>query len=125
MTTLLKKWLGFPTTKESQKSPTSVQETESSSTSLSIEREIIDETPFTIVGTPKDGYWLTMGKHRLSKKHKTKKEVKQLIEKPTWQLINSVVIALIYDRKLIDKAYARNTEIPPDEKTATIASNHI
>lgn len=121
----MKKWWDSITFKESQQSQTSAQGTENNNGSLTIERDIIKGTPFTIVGTPKDGYWLTMGKHRLSKIYKTKKEVLNYVKKADWTLLTSVIIAFVYDRELVDKAYTKNTGIPPDEKANRVAQQEM
>lgn len=99
----------------------SAQDTASNSQSLTIEREAVLNSPFTIVGTKKNGYWLTMGKHRLTNIHKTKKEVQHEVDKMQWSLITSVIIAFIHDRKLVDQVYSYNTGIPPDEKSQQLS----
>lgn len=96
---------------------------EQNNSSLSIEREHIPETPFTIVGSTKDGYWLAMGNHRLSKLYKSKKEVHKWLKRSSWSLVTSVIIAMIHDREKIDKAYTRDTSIPPDEKSRQMTMN--
>lgn len=117
----LKKWWDSITIKGSQQSQTNVEGNHNNSQSLTIEREIIPESPFTIVGTEKTGYWLTMGKHRITKEYKTKKEVMKKLTNPDWSIITSMIIAFVYDRKLVDEAYTRNTAIPPDEKSRQTA----
>lgn len=82
---------------------------------MTIEREIIKGTPFTIVGNTKAGYWLTMGKHRLSQMYKTKKEVLNYVKKAEWTLLTSVIIAFIHDRQLVDKAYSHTNDKPIGE----------
>lgn len=96
---------------------TSAQDTANNSESLTIDREIIKNTPFTIVGSNKDGYWLTMGKHRISQAYKTKKEVLKYLKRSDWTLVTSVMIAFIHDRKLIDNAYneKQNGKLPKGE----------
>lgn len=103
---MFKKLMGKNSEKVKSPTDTSVPNTENNNGSLTIDREIIKNTPFTIVGTPKEGYWLTMGKHRLSQAYKTKKEVIKYLKKSDWTLVTSIIIAFIHDRKLIDNAYA-------------------
>lgn len=117
----IKKWLDSITTRGSQRSQTSAQEQENKSQSLTIERDIIEGTAFTIIGTPTEGYWLTMGKHRISKAYKTKKEVMKHVNKKEWSMITAIIIAFIHDRKLVDSAYTKDTAIPPDEKSQQLA----
>lgn len=124
----LKRLIGLTkknTKKESSPIHTSAPGTENNNGSLNIEREIIKDTPFTMVGTPKHGYWLTMGKHRISQAFKTKKEVIKHLSKKDWTLITAIMIAFIHDRDLIDKAYTKDTSIPPDEKSKTMASKIV
>lgn len=121
MINTIKKWLGLETMKESQQSQTSAQSAENNSNSLTIERDIIPDTPFTIVGTEKDGYWLTMGKHRITKPCKTKKEVLKKLKEKDWTLITAIMIAFVYDRELVDKAYTRDTSVHPQEKAVQTA----
>lgn len=117
----LKKWWDSITMKESQPSQTYADQNHNNSKSLQINREIIPDTPFTIIGTQENGYWLTMGKHRITKAYKTKKEVLKQLNQKDWTIITSIIIAFIYDRKLIDEAYTKNTAIPPDEKSNQLA----
>lgn len=117
----IKKWWASITTKGSQQSPTTAQKTEDKGDSLNIEREIIKDTPFTLVGTPKHGYWLTLGKHRISQPFKTKKEAHKHLARKDWTLITAIIIAFIYDRKLVDQAYTKDTAIPPDDKSQQMA----
>lgn len=104
-------------TKVSRQSHTTAQKLDDRGDSLSIEREVIKDTPFTLVGTPKHGYWLTLGKHRISQPFKTKKEAIKHLDRKDWTLITAIIIAFIYDRKLVDQAYSRDTSIPPEDKS--------
>lgn len=117
----IKKLWASITTTASPQSQTSAPETASSSQSLTIDREIVPESPFTIVGTPKHGYWLTMGKHRLTKPLKTKKEVYKLLKQKPWSLMTSVMISFIHDRKLVDQAYSYDMSIPPETKSQQLS----
>lgn len=97
------------TTKEKSTIDQSAADPASNSQYLSIEREVIKDTPFTMVGTKKSGYFLTMGKHRVSQAHKTKRELLKFLNKKDWTLITAVMIAFIHDRDLVDKAYKQPT----------------
>lgn len=111
-------WLAMP---ESDTSHTTAPETESKDDSLSIEREHVENTPFIIVGTKKHGYWLTMGEHRLTPIHKTKKEVIKVMNEKSWTLISAVMIAFIHGRAHVDKAFTKDLAVPPSEKAETTA----
>lgn len=97
------------------------QDGESKQSYLQIEREPIKGTPFIMVGSKKDGYCLTIGKHRLTKMVKTKKEVIKTMKAKDWNLLTSIMMAFVYDRQLIDKALSKDTAIPPDEKSQQMA----
>lgn len=56
--------------------------------------ERIPNTPFTIVGTPVDGYFLSIGKHRLTDKVKTVDEVKELLITDKWLITFRMVCSL-------------------------------
>lgn len=119
MLQLLKKLIGLTkknTEREKLHTDTSAAETENNKDSLTIDRQIIKNTPFTMVGTPKDGYWLTMGKHRLSQAYRTKQEVLVYLKQKDWTLITAVMIAFIHDRKLIDNAYGEKNGKPTEEQ---------
>lgn len=101
--------------------PNSVPEKESKETYLQITRDKIEGTPFILVGSKKDGYCLTIGKHRLTQMVKTKKEVIKTMKAKDWNLLTSIMMAFIYDRDIIDKALSKNTAIPPDQKAEEMA----
>lgn len=116
------KILAKGTQKPQYNTSNSAPKTENKENFLSIERDQIPNTPFTVIGTKKEGYWLVMGKHRLSKIYKTKKEVIKHVKEPDWTLITSVMIAMIHDRGMIDKAYTKDTSIHPEEKAMNVAN---
>lgn len=105
----------------SDTSHTTAQKTESKEDSLSIEREHVENTPFIIVGTKKHGYWLTMGEHRLTPIHKTKKEVLKVMNEKSWTLISAVMIAFIHGRAHVDKAFTKDLSVHPSDKAETTA----
>lgn len=115
----IKMWWERMTTKESPQSLTSAQKTGNNSRSLQIERIVINGSPFTIVGTEKNGYWLTMGKHRITEPYTTKKEVRKKLNKLDWTIVTAMIIAFVHDRKLVDEAYSKNT----DEKSQQMATD--
>lgn len=109
------------TSSKQNTSPESAHETENKASYLQIERERIPDTPFIMVGSKKDGYCLTLGKHRLTQMHKTKKEVIKKMKAKDWNLLTSIMMAFVYDRNLIDKALTKDTSIAPDEKSQQMA----
>lgn len=56
-----------------------------------IKREQIGETPFTAIKTEQGGWFVTIGKYRVSEEYKTKAEVVKLVEKKDWGLIMNVI----------------------------------
>lgn len=59
-----------------------------------IEREQIPNTPFWIIGNKTDGYYLVMGKYRLTEVKNTKEEVKTHLLENIWHVILSMIIAV-------------------------------
>ena len=115
--------MGFTTQQELDTSPTNAQEKEVRDGSVSIERELVDDSPFFIVGTEKHGYWLTMGEHRLSRIYKTKKEVKKYMKAKDWALLSAVMIAFIHGRSRIDKSFTKDLSVHPKDKATETAKN--
>lgn len=113
--------LGTSIPLEQPSTQNTAQEKESKQEYLQIIREKIKGTPFILVGSKKDGYCLTLGKHRLTQMAKTKKEVIKTMKAKDWNLLTSIMMAFVYDRELIDKALSKDTAIPPDEKSQQMA----
>lgn len=113
--------LGTSIPLEQPSTQNTAQQKENKEAYLQIEREPIKGTPFIMIGSQKDGYCLTIGKHRLTKMLKTKKEVIKQMNTKDWNLLTSIMMAFVYDRQLIDKALSKDTSIPPDEKSQQMA----
>lgn len=68
-----------------------------------MERQQVRNTPFWIVGNKIDGYYLLMGKYRLSEVFNTIDEVQQWHEQNTWNIILSMIIAVNHtDKQLVE-----------------------
>lgn len=57
-----------------------------------IHREKVERTPFYIVGNEEQGYFLTMGKYRLTEAARTIEEVKEQLETNMWDIILKLVL---------------------------------
>lgn len=85
-----------------------------------LERHKIEDSPFYIIGNPKDGYFLSMGKHRLTELLPTIEEVKEHLQNNTWNIILQLVIlvceandAVKKDEETINDQYKqKKTQIP-------------
>lgn len=61
-----------------------------SSSSQLIEREQVEHSPFWIVGTPEAGYFLTMGKYKISPTFKSKLELIVYKEECEWEIVITI-----------------------------------
>ena len=76
---------------------TSVEESQSKEnlTGELLEREQVGTSPLWILGNKVDGYFLAIGKQRLSDVYKTADEVRDAMEDNKWQIIGNYVLQLI------------------------------
>lgn len=61
-----------------------------------VEREQIVDTPFWIIGNKETGYFLTMGKYRLTEPMKTKTAVRTYLRANTWNVTLQMCL-LVYN----------------------------
>lgn len=62
-------------------------------------REQIEKTPFWIIGDETNGYFLVMGKYRLTQGHKTPQEVKNHLQENMWDIILTMALVIYNDVK--------------------------
>lgn len=86
---------------ELPKSLTSVNENNinSQNSSKLIERDNLEGTPFMVIGNQEQGYFLCMGKSRLSEILPTKEAVIDYLNNNTWNVAGAMMIAMIQDTK--------------------------
>ena len=73
-----------------------------------LEREQVGSSPLWIMGNSVDGYFLAIGRQRLSNVCNTKEEVKQLMVDDMWQIIGNYILQLV---ELSDEAKKRVAEV--------------
>ncbi len=59
-----------------------------------IEREPVQNTPFWIIGNKEEGYFLTMGKWRLTDKLTTMDEVEAYLDEHSYEIVMKMIICL-------------------------------
>lgn len=64
-----------------------------------LERENIEGSPFVIIGNEQKGYFLTLGKWRLTDSFKTKLDVILDLDKNKYTIILKMLICVINDNK--------------------------
>lgn len=68
-----------------------VDEPHNSTYSKLLEREPMEDTPFWIIGSEKEGYFATLGKYQLTEKFPTKDGVQNHIDTKVWDIVMKVV----------------------------------
>lgn len=68
------------------------ENTNNSNSSEIIEREQIENSPFTIVGNQETGYFITMGPYRLHEPVATKEDVMNYLLRNTYNVILDMII---------------------------------
>lgn len=66
------------------------------------EREEIEGTPFTVIGNEIVGYFLALGKYRITEHQKTKNDAIRLLETRKWDIIINLMTATA--RIVLDEA---------------------
>lgn len=84
---------------EPEQSNTNAENQSSTNYSL-IDYHDVPNTPFIIIQTT-DGYFISIGKNRLSEVFKTKDEALNLIENKEWELLTSFMLFLVHNHKTI------------------------
>lgn len=64
------------------------------SSSELVERKEIKNTPFEIVGNPEQGYFLALGRFRLTNPEKTKDEVLIKLRQDRWNIITTMIATI-------------------------------
>lgn len=64
-------------------------------TSLMIEHEKIEDTPFNVTFVQDNGWFIRMGDYRLSQLYQTKYEALQALKTDQWNIIQRLVAAMI------------------------------
>jgi hypothetical protein len=71
---------------------TNVSETDKkNSSSELIKRNRIANTPFVAIKTDEGGWFLTMGKYRVSEEYETEEEVIKLVKTKDWELLMNIM----------------------------------
>lgn len=91
------------------KSLTSAEETEASKKQL-ISREEIPGTPIIVAGNKDTGYFLALGRYRLTETMDTKEGAVMLLELETWNVISRLIAAYIDFEKQIATFEKHNAE---------------
>ena len=73
-----------------------------------LEREQVGSSPLWIMGNKVDGYFLAIGRQRLSNVCNTKEEVKQLMIDDMWQIMGNYILQLV---ELSDEAKKRVADV--------------
>lgn len=68
-----------------------------------LERHRIEDSPFWIIGNATDGYFLSLGKHRLTELKPSITDVKEHLKTHTWEIILQLIVAVIETDKEIDR----------------------
>lgn len=61
-----------------------------------ITRNPVENTPFAVVGNNENGYFLTMGKYRLTDNFQNEEDVIYYLENNTWEIIVTLMTAIIH-----------------------------
>lgn len=72
-----------------------------------LEREKITDTPFELIGNEEIGYFISLGKYRISEIMTNKKIAIESLEKEQWNYIVRIIVTLIediYDNKIQESA---------------------
>lgn len=88
-------------------SPTNAENEKESNNNYStklVEREIYEDSPLMINKIEEKGWFITLGNKRLTEYKKTKEEIVSLLEKPTWQLLITIMIAVHDDMKQLTES---------------------
>lgn len=100
------------------KSQTNVEEEGTNKEALNfkgelLERDVIENTPFLIVGNKIDGYFLGFAGHRMGGVFETKDEVLDYLEREKWIVMSylcSVICELHYNDKKNNEKLVANVE---------------
>lgn len=68
--------------------------------------EQIQQTPFTITGNPETGYFIRLGRLRLTEYYDSIAECKEIIDKKQWDFICNLIISLHKAVEQTDKSIA-------------------
>lgn len=60
-----------------------------------LERERIENTPYTIIGNQEKGYFLAFGKYKVIENKPTKQEVRDELEKRKWFVMMDTVVCIL------------------------------
>lgn len=60
-----------------------------------LHRERLDKTPFDVIGNEENGYFIAMGKYRLTEPQKTIPLAIQLLEDRRWEIIGAMITTTI------------------------------
>lgn len=70
-----------------------------------LEREQIERTPFWIIGNKEEGYFLTMGKYRLTDTGCSKEDIYEMLHaNDKWDLILKMILCVIGDKEVNELA---------------------
>lgn len=83
---------------QSKKSQMNVKEADKQNSSETIERENIENTPFTLIKV-EEKWFGAMGKYRITEPSASKKEIETELKKVTWNRIVQVIQILIENQK--------------------------
>lgn len=70
-------------------------QTNSNSSEELIEREQLEGTPFEVIGNHTQGYFISIGKFRITEIKKTRKELIEHLEKEKWTIICNMIATMI------------------------------
>lgn len=60
-----------------------------------VTNEVIEGTPLRIVGAESTGYFVALGKYRVSEYYVTQEKAKETAEQKGWQLITNIIGVMI------------------------------
>lgn len=82
------------------KSLTNVVETNTDKKQLTLNRPI-KGTPFTLTGNDETGYFLVLGKYRLTEPERTPEEAVEKLDTETWEIVSRLCAAYIdFEKRL-------------------------
>lgn len=87
----------FTNTPENEASYMNALNQDNSNSSKLIEREIIQGSPMWAIGNVEEGYYIVLGKYRLTEKSETMADALKLLEIEKWNIIIRAIIAICND----------------------------
>jgi len=82
-------------TNEESLSGTALQNAEEKDNSDFFKREVLEGTPFVAIYQEGTGWFLTMGKNRISEPVEDKQIIYDMVKNPNWDILTNVIIIMV------------------------------